>query len=202
MAEEEKISRKDPSFSRRDMIKATAGAVVAAPLIALDTKAAVQKTARKRGQKGATAAKQKAPLFFTPEEFKLVDELTELIIPADEHSPGAREAGVTAYIDARLAESFEPKPKTEWREGLKNIDKLSTEMHDKSFMASSPDERVALLTRIAKNEREPKTPEEVFFKELKSRTVHAYYTSKIGIHTEMEYKGNTYLKEFVGYDAT
>ncbi len=202
MAEEEKISRKEPSFSRRDMIKATAGAVVAAPLIALDSKAAVQKAARKRRQKGAPASKQKAPLFFTPEEFKLVDELTELIIPADEHSPGARAAEVTAYIDARLAESFEPGPKTQWREGLKNIDKLSAEMHGKSFMASSPDERVALLTRIAKNEREPKTPEEVFFKELKSRTVHAYYTSKIGIHTEMEYKGNTYLKEFVGYDAT
>jgi hypothetical protein len=42
----------------------------------------------------------------------------------------------------------------------------------------------------------------MFFKELKTRTARAYYTSKIGIHSEMEYKGNVSLKEFVGYDAT
>jgi hypothetical protein len=45
-------------------------------------------------------------------------------------------------------------------------------------------------------------PEELFFRELKSRTARAYYTSEIGIKTEMEYKGNVSLKEFVGYDAT
>ena len=48
----------------------------------------------------------------------------------------------------------------------------------------------------------PVTPEEHFFGELKSRTVHAYYTSKTGIHQELEYKGNTYQKEFSGFDAT
>ena len=42
----------------------------------------------------------------------------------------------------------------------------------------------------------------LFFRELKSRTARAYYTSEIGIKTEMEYKGNVSLKEFVGYDAT
>jgi len=30
-------------------------------------------------------------LFLTPEEFALVDEITETIIPADDKSPGARE---------------------------------------------------------------------------------------------------------------
>ena len=47
----------------------------------------------------------------------------------------------------------------------------------------------------------PKTPEEVFFGELKAATVQAYYTSKIGIHQDMEYKGNTVLQEFVGYEV-
>ena len=64
------------------------------------------------------------------------------------------------------------------------------------------EQRIALLTRIAQNELKPVKPEELFFRELKGRTANAYYSSKIGIHTEMEYKGNTYLKEFVGYDAT
>ena len=54
---------------------------------------------------------------------------------------------------------------------------------------------------MAQNEAYPKKPEEVFFKELKSSVVHVYYTSEIGIKQDMEYKGNTYLPEFVGYDV-
>ena len=44
---------------------------------------------------------------------------------------------------------------------------------------------------MAENETHPKTPEQVFFGELKAATARVYYTSKIGIHQEMEYKGNT-----------
>ena len=58
-----------------------------------------------------------------------------------------------------------------------------------------------MLTRMAKNEMNPKTREEVFFGELKHATAQAYYTSKIGIHQEMEYKGNVMLQEFVGYEV-
>jgi gluconate 2-dehydrogenase gamma chain len=180
------------------MIKLTASAVVAAPLVGLNS-------ARGAGLAQASAGKatgKKAPLFFTAEEFLLVDELSELIIPADDHSPGARAAEVAAYIDRRLAESFEEEPKQLWRAGLKMIDSLSQEMHGRPFMQAAPEQRIALLTRISQNEMNPQKPEEIFFKELKGRTARAYYTSKIGIHTEMEYKGNSYLKEFVGYDAT
>jgi hypothetical protein len=45
---------------------------------------------------------------------------------------------------------------------------------------------------MSANEANPKTPEEHFFRELKSRTIHAYYTSKIGIHDDIGYLGNTY----------
>jgi gluconate 2-dehydrogenase subunit 3-like protein len=55
---------------------------------------------------------------------------------------------------------------------------------------------------MAQNENNPKAQEEIFFKELKSRVVYAYYTSEIGIKQEMEYKGNTYQVEFAGYDVS
>lgn len=180
----------DSDVTRREMIKLGASAALAVALIGLDAKAAAQ------------AAQGNAPLFFTKEEFALVDELTELIIPAGDHSPGAKAALVAGYIDFRLSESFEETPRTLWRAGLILIEQLSQEMHGKAFLESSPEQRVALLTRISQNETKPVKPEELFFKELKSRTARAYYTSKIGIHTEMEYKGNVSLKEFVGYDAT
>jgi Gluconate 2-dehydrogenase subunit 3 len=136
--------------------------------------------------------------FFTQQEFGVVDELAEIIIPADDHSPGARAAGVAAYIDARLAESLETAKKDLWRKGVQLVNQASMQIHGKAFLETTPAERAAVVERMAQNEDEPKSPEEQFFKELKRATVHAYYTSKIGIHQEMEYKGNVLLNEFVG----
>src|SRR5499427_8638035 len=42
------------------------------------------------------------PLFLTPEQFRLTEHLTEMIIPADD-SPGAKQAGVAEFIDFMLA---------------------------------------------------------------------------------------------------
>jgi len=178
------------NLTRREVIKLGAGAAIAA---AITTQVGTVVT---------SAAQGKNLLFFTKEEFALVDELTELIIPADDHSPGARAALVADFIDFSLSESVEESPKVQWRDGLKLIDQISQEMNGKPFLSSTPDQKIALLTRISKNEAKPATPEEHFFRELKSRTAYAYYTSKIGIHNEMEYKGNVSLKEFAGYDAT
>ncbi len=180
----------ESDLTRREMIKLGASAALVVALTRVDVNAAAQ------------AAQARAPLFFTKQELALVDELSELIIPADDHSPGARAALVAGYIDFSLSEAFDEGERTRWREGLQRIEQLSQEMHSKLFLESSPAQRIALLTRISANEMHPSSPEESFFKEIKSRTAHAYYTSKIGIHTEMEYKGNVYLKEFVGYDAT
>ena len=132
----------------------------------------------------------------------MVDELSEMIIPTDEHSPGARAAKVAGYIDFRLADAWDAQERADWREGLQRIDALSQESGEKSFMQLSPEQRLAVLTRIAKNEKDPRQPEELFFAKLKSRVVDAYYTSEIGIKQEMEYKGNSYLPEFVGVDVS
>jgi Gluconate 2-dehydrogenase subunit 3 len=188
----------EEGLTRREIIKLAAGAVVISPLVGLITTHAADNTTAALVSQGQSA---RAPQFFSREEFALVDELTEMIIPTDDHSPGARAAGVAAYIDARLAESFEGEPKQLWRDGLKLIDSLSRQMHGRAFLQAEPKQRIELLTRISENEASPKKPEEIFFSELKARTARAYYSSKIGIHTEMEYKGNINLKEFVGYDA-
>jgi len=186
-------SGEDYNVTRREMLKLAATAAISIPLVGLANTATAD---------AATAAQWKAPLFFTREEFAMVDEISELIIPTDEHSPGARAAGCAAYIDARLAESWTDAPKTEWRDGLKAIDAVSQEMHGKPFMQAAPEQRIAVLTAISKNEMNPQKPEEHFFREIKRRTAHAYYSSKIGIHQEMEYKGNVPIKEFAGIDVS
>lgn len=194
----ESMATERAAIGRRQLIKGAAGVLLAAPLVGLPEAQAAGKAGVANQ---ASRAKGKAPRFFSRAEFAVVDELSELIIPSDEHSPGARAAGVAAYIDKQLAESFTEEPKQLWRTGLKQLEALSKALHGQAILQSTKAQRIALLTRIAQNESDPKTPEESFFKELKSRTAQAYYSSKIGIHDEMEYKGNTYLKEFVGYDA-
>ena len=70
-------------------------------------------------------------------------------------------------------------------------------------MACSAEQRLALLRRIAAAESAPKTDAEKFFKQIKSSTIQAYYTSKIGIHDDQHYKGNVIQPgEYAGYDAT
>jgi Gluconate 2-dehydrogenase subunit 3 len=62
----------------------------------------------------------------------------------------------------------------------------------------TPSQATDLLTPLSRNEAEPKTPLEQFFKTTKDATIRGYYTSEIGIHKELEYKGNRVLAEFVG----
>ena len=126
----------------------------------------------------------------------------ELIIPTDAQSPGAKAAKVAAFIDARLDEEFDEKDRTDWRTGLTLVDRLANDAHGRPFVRLSAADRTAILTRMAQNEANPQKPEEVFFKDLKARVAFAYYTSEIGIKQDMEYKGNTYLQEFVGYDVS
>ena len=187
--------RDDTDLGRRDLIKLGAAATIAASL-------GVDETLAGPGAPKPQAKAAGARTFFTPEELAMVDELSELIIPTDDHSPGARAAQVAACIDSRLADAWDEQDRTDWREGLKRIDQLSRESSGMSFAQSSAAQRLAVLTRIAQNEKQPKLPEEKFFAQLKSRVVHAYYTSEIGIKQELEYKGNSYLAEFAGTDVS
>ncbi len=174
-------------ISRRKMIQATAAAMALPSLPAL--------------AKAPTPSPK--PLFFTPAEFALVDEMSDMIIPADQQSAGARAAGVALYIDGRLAEAFEKDQPQRWRTGIAAVEALSREMHGKTFMALTPEQRLALLTRIAAAESDPKTDAEKFFGEIKGSTIRAYYTSKIGIHDDQQYKGNVIQPgDYAGYDAT
>jgi hypothetical protein len=183
-------------LTRREILKLAGGAAAIAPVAAHLVVA------------GAEAAEvaPAAPSFFTAAEFRLLDELTEIILPTDEHSPGARAAEVAGYIDRRLAEYDPSLPdlkdaREQWKGGLLAVDALAREMHGSPFMDVSEEKRVAVLERMAAKETSPETPAEKFFGPLKEWTARGYYTSKIGIHDEMEYKGNRAIVEFSGVDV-
>jgi hypothetical protein len=183
----------DPDLSRRDALKIAVGVGAAAviPLVPAELSEAAQRA--------AAAGKPAPPRFFTAEQQRAVEALTEVIIPADERSPGARAARVADYLDFMLNEAPD-EARTIWREGLVALDEASTSEFGKGFADLAPDQQVAVVTSAARNERQPATVLERFFVEAKGRTIHGYYTSAIGIHQELKYKGNQFLAEFVGCD--
>jgi Gluconate 2-dehydrogenase subunit 3 len=122
--------------------------------------------------------------FFSEEESRLLDQLMEMIIPADDHSPGAHEAKTNLFADLMVATS-DSAVKKQWQDGIR----LIREEAVGSSLAEA-------LRRAALNEENPKADLERFFVSLKQMTVNGYYTSATGIHRDMEYIGNTYLAAF------
>ena len=198
------MSAKDPidlRQDRREWLKTSAAALGASllPLPAMPAETPQAETAPAAPQ-AKPAEPKSAARFFTPMQHALVDELSETIIPADSHSGGAKAAKVADYIEQVLRESFDDSRRALWHEGLRLIDVMSQHYHGKAFVNASPEDRIAVLTVLSDNDHMTDLPEVRFFIELKRLTVHGYYTSKIGIHDELEYKGNRILQEYLGCD--
>ena len=204
------MSMNDPidlKQDRRQWLKTSATALGAAVLPLAGAAAEdLQTPPRNAPSTGAGAppsgvAETKANVrFFTPAQHTLVEELSETVIPADSHSGGAKAAKVADFIEQVVRESTDDEQQAIWREGLRLIESMSQHYNGKSFVAASAEEKTAVLKVLSDNEHMTELPEVKFFKELKHLTVRGYYTSKIGIHDDLEYKGNRILQEFVGCD--
>ncbi len=127
--------------------------------------------------------------FFTKQEIEVLDNLMEMIIPADQHSPGARAAQVSLFADWMVA-TGDDATKEHWRKGLQL-------MRDEAAGGSLEQ----ALAKSAAGEGNPGNDLERFFVRLKKMTVDGYYTSAIGIHRDLRYQGNTYLPAFPGCTA-
>jgi hypothetical protein len=170
-------------------IGATAGAAAFVPWLSDEGLLAF---ARLQTAKGAPSL-----LVLSPAQYAAVEALVEAIIPADDRSPGAKEARVADYLDLLLSE-LDDHAKLEFLGGLAELDEEAAAKFGQPFARLEPQQAEALLAGISRNELKPQTPVETFFVMAKSATIHGYYTSEIGIHKELGYKGNQLLAAFVG----
>jgi hypothetical protein len=207
--------------SRRTALKALgtgAGTIAFLPWLSDEGVAAFSNLA-------ATQAKP-ALKVLTAAQYATTEAFAEAIIPADERSPGAKEARVADYIDLVLSES-PAEPRKEWLEGLAAVDAEAMSRFKAPFVKLDAGQVEALLTDMSQFEAKPSTPNtaeppltrpvadifggvyrpgpddpatvlERFFAVTKRATIAGYYTSEIGIHKELQYKGNQMLAEFTG----
>ena len=193
------MSNEKNTVSRRKALKILGmGAGAAGAMSAYKNPTFGQHQHMQRGAKAhAKAAESQKLRYFTPAEMATITAMSDLIIPADEHSPGAKAAGVPAFVDLMVSSS-PAEVRESWRAGLASINRATQQKYKKVFAEVTPAEQVEYLTEISKNEFDPKTPEERFFRTVKSLTIDGYYTSEIGIHEDLKYQGNSYTKDFVG----
>jgi hypothetical protein len=195
------VSRKK-SYPRRELIKTMASASVAPVLIQLNP-AAVSASGSSAQPPAphpqrAGDARPWTPAFFTSHQNEMVTVITELIIPETD-TAGAKAAGVNQFIDFILSgESAEVQQR--FLRGLDWIDRKSRELFGGSFLDLKPEQQTSILNRMAspKDAVPEDQPGAAFFNDIKERTVFAYYTSEIGIHQELQYKGLSFLDEFPG----
>ncbi|MGH9348515.1 MAG: gluconate 2-dehydrogenase subunit 3 family protein [Vicinamibacterales bacterium] len=141
-----------------------------------------------------------APTVLSAAQFATLEAFVEAIIPADERSPGAKEARVADYIDLLLSESSD-QTALQWMGGLAALDEEASARFGAPFSQLDIVQADALLAVISANELAPQTPVEAFFTMTKHATIQGYYTSEIGIHQELRYKGNAFITEFVGCET-
>jgi len=137
------------------------------------------------------------PQVLSPSQFETLEVLVDAIIPTDDRSPGAKQARVADYIDLLLGEA-DREVTLEWFGGLAALDAEATSRFRAPFSRLRAGQVDAILQKISRHERAPETPLETFFVMAKQATIRGYYTSNIGIHEELRYKGNQFLREFVG----
>jgi hypothetical protein len=138
-----------------------------------------------------------SPQFFTAAEFRLVSQLADMILPADERSGSATDVGVPEFIDFMMIDR--PAGQVPMRGGLAWLDVEAQERYGHVFVASTDPEQRQLLDAIAWPERAGAELSHgvAFFNAFRDLVATGFWTSKEGIE-DIGYLGNRYRNSWPG----
>ncbi len=181
-------------MSRRDAVQLLA----ALPFAAVFTlPAADQERARRFVDAALDEGVAFAPRFFTASEFRTVRVLADTIIPRDDRSGSASDAGVPEFMDFMMVDR--PGDQKWMRDGLTWLDAQSASRFSKPFTGATPSQREAILDDIAWPARAPASMAEgvSFFNGFRDLTATGFWTSRVGVK-DLRYVGNTFVPEWNG----
>ena len=205
-------------LSRRDAIRRIALALTAAGAAttgALDFASAQHVHKEVKSSKGA--ADDYTPKLLTEHEFQTVTKLAELIVPADDRSGSAVDAGAPEFIDL-LCSQNETLART-YTSGIGWLDARMRQRHNSTFVEASGEQQTEMLDLLVEAQRGSKEPDVLwdrdyarfhdygmekrsdlgagvrFFDWVRKMSVDAYYTSAMGIK-DLGYIGNEALSEY------
>jgi len=187
-------------ITRRDILRTlTVGAVGGSVLQVIPAKAAEYIHQMVHKEKAAAPAGKYTPKYFSAPQYATLIALCDFIIPKDEKSGGAVEAGAPEFIDLLTSEN--PEYQLKLGGGLFWLDGFCTDRHANVFLECTPEQKKEVLDLIAfrKNAKQDVAISQgvAFFSFLRRLTCDGFYTSKIGI-ADLGYIGNTSVREFPG----
>jgi len=180
---------------RRALALLTAGPVAAMTWTSAEAEQAHEHATQARAQaQPASAYKRK---FFTAHEYATVGVLVDLILPRDERSGSATEAGVPEFMDFMMVD--QPRRQVAMRGGLALLDTLSQARCGKRFVSATDPERRALLDEIAyTSNADPGLSHAIaFFSSFRDLTATGFFTSKMGV-ADLQYVGNVFVADWTG----
>jgi hypothetical protein len=182
-------------LDRRSMLQILGAAPVAAGFTWTDAEAA--QAARKAQATQAARPAAFKPKFFTTREYAMVRVLVDLIIPKDERSGSATDAGVPEFMDFMMND--QPARQTAMRGGLAWIDLECQDRFDKRFLECTAAERTAVLDDIAwPAKARPEFSQGVaFFNSFRDLTASGFWSSKMGVQ-DLKYMGNVMVPAWKG----
>ena len=185
------------SITRRDILKSLTMGVTAGSVLRVIPLAAAEYAHQAVQEEKARAAY--IPKFFSAHQYKTLQALCQTIIPADNESPGALEAGVPEFIDLLTSENQEYQ--LALGGGLMWLDSTCTDRYGKAYLDCTAEQQKQILDLIAYRKNiltDPSLSHGVdFFSFVRNLTADGFFTSEIGIKY-LQYIGNTYLKDFPG----
>lgn len=190
-------------ISRRDVLRTLAiGAAGGSVLQVIPLQAAEMAHQAVRKEKAAALAGKYAPKYFTAKQYETLTSLCDTIIPKDERSGGAVEAGAPEFIDLLTSEN--PEFQNRLGGGLMWLDSYCLDHYGKLYMETTPEQRKEIIELIAYRKNAKANPElhqgVAFFAFLRNMTCDGFYTSKIGIE-DLQYIGNVTRSEWPGCPA-
>lgn len=133
-----------------------------------------------------------AEKFFTDDELATIAVLSDIIIPKDEVSGSATEAGVPAFIEFIVKDM--PEHQTPMRGGLRWLDIQCMKRYEKGFKDCTPQQQIEMVDLIAYPEKvkgnKELTQGVAFFSKMRDLTVTGFYTTQMGFK-DLGYVGNT-----------
>jgi gluconate 2-dehydrogenase subunit 3-like protein len=190
----------DQSISRRDILRTLAvTAATGSVLQVIPAEAAAYIHQMVHNERSASPAGNYTPKYCSATQYATLVALCDMIIPKDEKSGGAVEAGAPEFIDLLTSEN--PEYQLKLGGGLSWLDNFCSDRFGKAFFDCTADQKKEVLDLIAfrKNAKQDPSlgPGVSFFAFLRNLTCDGYYTSKIGI-ADLGYIGNTSLRGFPG----
>jgi len=147
------------------------------------------------GRATRTAVAASVSPLYSDDEVRLFDDVAETIMPKTD-TPGAREAGVGAFIARYSAARYEPAHIAILKDGVVQINARMREAHGVEFVAATAEQKQSLLTVIDRQAKQyvATTDRSVhdhvphYFTLLKQLTLFGFFTSELGASRVARYR--------------